>query len=171
MSEEIEIGPVRWEELDALVQLERHVFGEGLAITRRQMRYLLRTPRALAAAARTGGGSVVGWAIALARRRKEGRSARLCSLAVDPRFRGRGVGRRLVCSVLAAAAERGMKRVFLEVAAENEAALRLYGRLGFVAVVALPDYYGRGRHGLRMLKACVPPGAPAAKRPGARGPA
>ena len=151
--EEIEIGPARFEEVDALVQLEREVFGEGLAITRRQMRYLLRTPRALAAAARTAGGRVVGWAIVLMRRHREGQSARLYSLAVDPRFRGRGVGRRLVCSLLDAAASLGVKRIFLEVAEENEAARRLYERLGFVTVATLPNYYGQGRHGRRMLKA------------------
>jgi len=159
--EEIEIGPARCEELDALVQLEREVFGEGLAIPRWQMRYLLRAPRAIAAAARASEGRVVGWAVLLMRRRREGRSAHLCSLAVDPRFRGRGVGRRLVCNALDAAAALGVKRIFLEVAEENAAALRLYEKLGFITVAALPNYYGQGRHGRRMLKS----GAGAAAAP------
>ena len=52
---------------------------------------------------------------------------------VDPSARGRGVGERLVRSVVDDAATRGCSRVLLEVAHENARAVDLYERMGFVA--------------------------------------
>ncbi len=56
----------------------------------------------------------------------------LVGMWVDPTARGLGVGELLVRAVLAAAAEQGLERVVLEVAHENEPAVALYRRLGFV---------------------------------------
>lgn len=116
------------------------------------MRYLLRSSRSLVAAARLPGGRLVGWAVVLLRKHRRHRTARLYSLAVDPDFRGRGLGRRLVAHVLERLVAKGVQRVFLEVAEENVEAQRLYERLGFVAVAVLPNYYGEGRHGRRLLR-------------------
>jgi ribosomal protein S18 acetylase RimI-like enzyme len=56
----------------------------------------------------------------------------LVGMWVDPAARGRGVGERLVRTVVAWAAEEGLSRVLLEVAHENAAARSLYERVGFV---------------------------------------
>jgi len=56
----------------------------------------------------------------------------LVGLWVDRRARGLGVGEQLVGTVLAAARERGCRRVLLEVAHENEPAAALYRRMGFL---------------------------------------
>lgn len=56
----------------------------------------------------------------------------LVGMWVDPSARGQGVGERLVRVVVGYAAARGRRRVLLEVAHENAAAVALYERIGFV---------------------------------------
>ncbi|MEE4236111.1 MAG: GNAT family N-acetyltransferase [Anderseniella sp.] len=56
-------------------------------------------------------------------------------LAVLPRWRGQGVGRRLLRAVEAEARARGYCKITLEVRADNGAAMALYRRLGFGAGV------------------------------------
>ena len=58
-------------------------------------------------------------------------SLRLFALDVGEAFRGRGVGTALVNAVEAAAADRALTEVNLEVAIENEDPVRLYVRLGY----------------------------------------
>lgn len=62
-----------------------------------------------------------------------GDAATLVAMYVAPRARGAGVGERLVQAVLDEAAERGRRRVVLEVTVGNWPAIRLYERMGFVA--------------------------------------
>ncbi len=57
-------------------------------------------------------------------------------LFVTDRARGRGVGRALVEAAIERARERGCRRVDLDAASDNHAALGLYGRLGFSAETA-----------------------------------
>jgi len=56
----------------------------------------------------------------------------LVAMWVDPAARGRGVGERLVRTVVDHAAAAGLSRVRLDVAHENAAAIALYERVGFV---------------------------------------
>jgi ribosomal-protein-alanine N-acetyltransferase len=69
----------------------------------------------------------------------------LLLLAVRPRFRGRGVGRALLRSIIADARERSVKKLHLEVRAGNDA-IRLYTHEGFEKVGERRGYY-RGKHG------------------------
>ena len=64
------------------------------------------------------------------------------SLEVLERLRGRGIGTRLLASLEGEARERGFSRVGLGVALENEAARRLYLRLGYRRS-GLPEYIDR----------------------------
>lgn len=147
----VEIASVSETDLDALVELERRAFTQGEAFSRKQLRYLLRSPRAVVKAAKVDD-RVVGWVIALLRHHRRYDSARLYSLAVDPAYRGRGIGERLVRYVLQYLEEHEVHRCFLEVREENATAQRLYERLGFTFVCTLPNYYGEGQHGRRMLR-------------------
>lgn len=63
------------------------------------------------------------------------------NVAVRPHFRGRGIGTALLHHVLAEARELGAKRATLEVRASNEAARRLYERLGFYVAATRRNYY------------------------------
>ena len=53
-------------------------------------------------------------------------------MALRPAFRGRGLGERLVTTTLTAARTFGLKRVELTVRGDNDRAIRLYERVGFV---------------------------------------
>jgi ribosomal protein S18 acetylase RimI-like enzyme len=61
----------------------------------------------------------------------DGRSAYLYALRVRPEFRNRGIGTELVREAEAILRERGFSRVLISVAQDNDAARRLYERLGY----------------------------------------
>ena len=67
--------------------------------------------------------------------------AELLTLAVAPEARQRGLGRRLVARFLYQARLRGADEAFLEVAADNAAALALYARAGFGQAGRRRGYY------------------------------
>jgi ribosomal-protein-alanine N-acetyltransferase len=69
--------------------------------------------------------------------------AEVLTVGVRPEARGAGAGRRLVQAALEAARADGAERVFLEVAEDNLAALRLYDGFGFVEVGRRRRYYPR----------------------------
>lgn len=69
--------------------------------------------------------------------------AELLLVAVEPNARRRGLGRFLLRAVLEAAAARGAGGMFLEVAADNAAALALYAGEGFARVGVRRGYYAR----------------------------
>jgi ribosomal-protein-alanine N-acetyltransferase len=69
--------------------------------------------------------------------------AEILTIVVDPAYRKHGVGRDLVRAHLEAAAFAGATRIFLEVDAENVAALALYARFKFYKVGERRGYYKR----------------------------
>jgi len=70
--------------------------------------------------------------------------AELLTIAVQPAARRRGAGRALLNAVIAHARKAGAGALFLEVGADNPAALGLYGQAGFQAVGNRKSYYRRG---------------------------
>ncbi|QGN36428.1 GNAT family N-acetyltransferase [Klebsiella oxytoca] len=68
-------------------------------------------------------------AVAVVARR--GDEARLAAFALRPAYRGKGVGRQLMTSLLAALRGQGVRRMWLEVIRDNQAAVALYRSLGF----------------------------------------
>lgn len=78
----------------------------------------------------------------------------ILTLAVNPPARGKGLGRALLTAALDKAAQMGAQAVFLEVGADNPAALALYAALGFVRVGDRKGYY-RGRDAL-VLRLSLP---------------
>jgi len=136
----------------AIAALESRVFPaseDPFSVDR--LRRMLRNPRAMAMVVEDAG-VVVGWSVALVRRNASWRSGRIYSVAVDPAYAGRGIGRALVESLLAELAPLDVHRIYLEVRADNEPAIKLYRSLGFAPVGWLDDYYGPGRDGMRMLR-------------------
>jgi ribosomal-protein-alanine N-acetyltransferase len=79
-----------------------------------------------------------------------GDEAHILNLAVHPDHRGRGLGRRLVESVVREAEAAGARVVTLEVRRENGPARSLYRNLGFVDTGLRRNYYGRGEDAIIM---------------------
>nr|UXE44205.1 [Ribosomal protein S18]-alanine N-acetyltransferase [uncultured bacterium] len=80
--------------------------------------------------------------------------AHILNLCVGEAFRCRGVGRRLLDSLIERAATAGMADAFLEVRPSNTAAIRLYLALGFEQVGMRRGYYqaANGREDAAVLR-------------------
>jgi len=68
--------------------------------------------------------------------------AHLVNIAVEPGWRNRGIGKRLIESMIEFLRGRGIRRIKLEVRQSNVGAQRFYQRLGFILEETLPGYYG-----------------------------
>jgi [ribosomal protein S18]-alanine N-acetyltransferase len=79
--------------------------------------------------------------------RAAGGEAEILTLAVAPQARGKGLGRGLLQAAIKRAQAMGAQTMFLEVGADNPAALALYARLGFVKAGLRKGYY-QGRDAL-----------------------
>ena len=136
-------------DLDAISALERRCFGAADGVFNgRQLRALLSNSNAYWLI-KTEGHAMACWFTASNGR---ARWARLYSLAVDPRLRGQGWGGKLL-----AAGEDWMQQQKLvicraEVKADNHGARRLYVAHGYREAGTLPDYYGKGLDGMRLVK-------------------
>lgn len=67
--------------------------------------------------------------------------AELLTLATDPAHRRQGLAHAVLCAFEEVAAHRGALRAFLEVAADNDAALALYRSRGFDEIARREGYY------------------------------
>ena len=94
----------------------------------------------------------------------------ILTLCVVPEARGQRLATRLLRSVLDDAGKTNVRRIFLEVAATNIVALRLYDRAGFAPVGRRAGYY-QSKNGF-PLDAIVlgwsPPSVPVRSREGGR---
>ncbi len=79
-----------------------------------------------------------------------GNTADLHRVMVAPDHRGHNLATRLLRLGLEWAREGGAERMLLEVRHDNDAAIRLYRRLGFGAIAIRVDYYGPGVDALIM---------------------
>jgi ribosomal-protein-alanine N-acetyltransferase len=77
------------------------------------------------------------------------------NLAIHPDWRGRGLGRRLLAGVLAAAYGMGVRRATLEVRRSNLAAQRLYAAAGFRVVGVREGYYAQPVEDALVLSTAV----------------
>jgi [ribosomal protein S18]-alanine N-acetyltransferase len=137
-------------DLAAITDLEARSFIPSDRFARSTWRHLLGPARARGSSltlVALASGQVVGALNALLRR--DGHTARLYSLAVDPQQRGRGIASMLV-RALAVRLPPAFTVLSLEVRHDNAAARALYDRLGFVVHEHLPGYYPDGGDGVRL---------------------
>ena len=116
------------------------------------VRRLLEHPASVALIAIEPSGGVAGFILA----QLTADEAEILSLGVASISQRSGVGTQLVRGLIDAAQRKGVKRVFLDVAASNEAALGLYAKLGFAQMGRRKDYYshagGRREDALLMVR-------------------
>jgi ribosomal-protein-alanine N-acetyltransferase len=67
--------------------------------------------------------------------------AEILSVAVASRWQGRGLGRALLSLHLRSLAGLGIRKIFLEVADDNDPAVRLYRKAGFAEIARRDNYY------------------------------
>lgn len=78
-------------------------------------------------------GVLVGWVVV--------DELQIATFSVHPNWRRRGIGQRLLAQMLQDSQSKGVKIVFLEVAASNQAAQSLYRSFGFKNMGRRKNYY------------------------------
>lgn len=121
-------------DLNAVARIHAASFDD--AWTEAVFRRILAMPSAFGLAARAAH-TLIGFAVA----RVAAGECELLSLAVDPGQRRTGIGTRLLDATIAAAIAHGGRVLFLEVAENNAAALRLYESRSLAMVGRRPNYY------------------------------
>ena len=125
------------DDLDALMHLEESSF-DGDRMSRRQLRHLITRANAEVLVADDGEGPI-GSAILLFR--KGTAVARVYSVAVNARARGRGVGRRLLTEIERLAWGHEVSWIRSEIRKDNVASLALFESLGYRRFGEFEDYY------------------------------
>jgi ribosomal-protein-alanine N-acetyltransferase len=129
------------DDLDRIMEVMEAAFdpAHGEAWSRRQVADALAMPGTHYSLAGADGEPTQGFALTRTVLDEE----ELLLLAVVPRFRGQGLGGRLLKQVKQAARQRGVTRLFLEMR-DGNLAEALYRRHGFSAVARRKHYYRRG---------------------------
>lgn len=155
----VEIGPLRWWQIDACARVDAEVFPQTswsvetfwteLARVPESRYYLMAVETTDPATAAAGADPrVVGYA-GLAALPPE---ADVQTIAVSPEAQGIGLGAALLDELLDEAERRDCTTVMLEVRADNERAIALYQRREFELLSSRRDYYGPGLDALIMRR-------------------
>ena len=130
------IRPLRGSDIEAVARIQRQSFSEYEVWSVQAYVTELANPNAAYLVA-TSGDRVIGygglWVIM--------DEAHITTIAVEPEWRGRHIGERLLAELLIQAERKGATRATLEVRAGNETAHRLYEKYGFVFVAIRKGYY------------------------------
>lgn len=131
------IDALRSADVERCAQLESELFVGDDPWPARAFRHALATPHNHYVAARAAG-RLVGYAGIARLGRDEPFEYEIHTVGVEPAYRGRGIGRRLLEDLLAFAAG---GPVFLEVRTDNDAAISLYESAGFARIGLRKRYY------------------------------
>jgi ribosomal-protein-alanine N-acetyltransferase len=159
---EPEIDLARRRDASPLAAMSRRLVEAGLepSWTEERIERHVRQEDSVVAVARLRG-AIAGFAIM----QYGDTTAHLNLLAVEPAWRRRGVGRRLVEWLERSAVVAGTFTVDLELRAHNTVAERFYEALGYREIGRIRGYYQRVEDAIRMQKdLSVPSGAPAPRR-------
>jgi ribosomal protein S18 acetylase RimI-like enzyme len=137
----------RLHDLPELLALEALFPGDRLSP--RQMRHHLSVGRHVFRIVEDQTG-LLGYALVFLRRGSRG--ARLYSLVVAPRARGRGLGALLLADAEDCVRQRGRSQLGLEVRADNTAAIALYRRAGYQELASRTGYYEDGETARRFWR-------------------
>ena len=87
-------------------------------------------------------GILVGFLVANERRASDGGSeGHILSIAVDPKYRRKGIGAALVANIIDTVRRMSIKKVTIEVKVNNRPAIEFYKHLGFEESPILKRYY------------------------------
>lgn len=136
--EQVSLRQAQVADLDALVAIEQRSFDTDL-ISARSFKRFIQQQIGDFQVAETAAGKVVGYYIVLYRHATN--LARLYSLAVDPDYRRRGIGKQLLQAAEHDADERHCLFMRLEVKLTNEAAQALYHHAQYFDMEIRAEYY------------------------------
>jgi ribosomal-protein-alanine N-acetyltransferase len=115
------------------------------------MKVYLRAEGSYCLLAETGG-SVAGFILA----ELAPDEGHIITLDVLEEYRRQGIGSLLLATAENEAAARGVKRMVLETATTNKAAIALWKKHGYREAETIESYYGHGRNAFKMQKQMEP---------------
>jgi ribosomal-protein-alanine N-acetyltransferase len=135
-------------DIDEIYLIERSSFHEQEVYPRDLLKFYLNiAPKTFLVV--EVGGKIIGYIIAVIRR---GYIGHIVSIAVNPSFRGKGFGKRLMIKIEEVLRILGCTVLRLEVKKTNIVARKLYLNIGFVEAYEVPDYYFNGCDAIVMFK-------------------
>ena len=141
------------EDFSRITEIDHACFAEGIAYPEEEMRYFLEMPSAITLVG-VNGKSVHGFVIADHFRPRKGAKfmGRIITIDVAPEAQKSGLGTLLLEGAEEELLKAGCGYVSLEVAVDNEVALRFYKKMGYMVLRVLPRYYLGSVDGLLMGK-------------------
>ena len=146
-NEELAIREYSPRDLEAMYRLDVECFDAPFRFSRRAMREFAEAPGAVTVIVESST-EMAGFAIA----HVLGGAAYMVTVDVAQSWRGRGLGRLLIEEVEHRVMGHGALSMELHVFAGNDAAQRLYRRLGYTQTGIAEDFYGGGLSGLSFRK-------------------
>lgn len=145
----------RPEDFARLLEIDQICFVEGIAYDEQELRHFFAIPSAITLVAEEAeSGAIAGFIVAdrLRRRRAPGYMGRIITIDVVPEQQHTGVGTLLIGGAEAELKQAECDHVVLEVAVDNDRALRFYKKHGYSVLKVLPKYYLDSIDGLMMGK-------------------
>jgi ribosomal-protein-alanine N-acetyltransferase len=141
-------------DLAQIVQIESLCFPEEAAFPPHMFAYLIRYAVCLVACQPEK--KVLGFVMGYT----SGKAGAVYTLDVHPQYRRMGIGSNLISALEKELQLLGAETVRLEAAVESPGAIDLYHKAGYWDRELVRNYYGIGKHALRMGKAILSAGKP-----------
>ena len=140
-------------EIDAIVKIEQKCFPGKIGYSKRQLEHLILNVNSDCLVEKQDG---IIRAFLIATYRQGSLTCNIETIDVDPAFKNRGIGLKLLKVAEIDMKRRGMRWSQLEVSEGNEAALKLYKNAGYTFKERLEGYYkfehNGTRNAIRMVK-------------------
>ena len=151
---DVEVMPLQLSDLPEVVEIEALSFPTPWSLS--SFRYeLVENPYAGLYGARCANGPLVAFACVWV----IDQELKINNLAVHPRWRGRGIGGRLLEALLEIGARQGCLEATLEVRPSNGPALSMYSRAGFQVVGRRRGYYSDTHEDALVMSCPLVPGS------------
>jgi len=141
------------DEINAIVEIEKKCFPRKVAYSKRQLEYLILNPNSDCLIEKEDG---VIRAFLIVTYRQRSSTCNIETIDVDPSFKNRGIGLKLLKAAEVEMKRRGMRWSQLEVSEGNEVALKVYKNAGYTFKERLEGYYkfkhNGTRNAIRMVK-------------------
>lgn len=141
----MEIRKMKKEDILQLAELEKLCFSDPWSVS--AFEYELKNPLSLWLVA-TEGGTVAGY---IGSQTVMGETD-MMNVAVAPAFRRKGIGERLILSLIDQLKDQQSHCLTLEVRISNDTAIALYQKLGFIQVGCRSGYYRNPREDALILR-------------------
>jgi ribosomal-protein-alanine N-acetyltransferase len=133
-------------DLAQIVQIEELCFPDETAFPPRMFAYLIRYAVSIVACEPEK--KVLGFIMGYT----SGKAGAVYTLDVHPNCRRKGIGSKLILALEEKLALLGAETIRLEAALEKPEAVELYRKAGYQERELVKNYYGRGKHAVRMRK-------------------